>query len=436
MKRKTLGLFLVAFFGLATSASTQPTGPELIAISAADRQAASPDIAIGVDGSINLIWVDKGPAAARPAGPPPGGHTHKAYNDLYFARSTDQGRTFSPPVRITTTPGELWGFATSKPRIAVSKSGVIHVFYHGNRNDRSAERQAVDARYTRSTDGGRTFEPARTLNTFTPKAYDDGELNEAHCFGTMGVAPDGSVHAFWIDTRHMTKSGDNGAVYGAVSRDEGKSFERERLVFKDEACPCCQLSTVASADGKVYLSLRSVYADGSRDGSVARSDDGGKTFSQRARVSDKKWMINGCPLKPTTLTVDKDGRVFAVWYAGEVQPAGVFFSVSEDRGKTFSRPIAAHPEAKISDHAQIAAGPDGAISLIWDAKVGENRRVYWRVSNDHGKTFGPVTELETPAGAADYPAIAVGPRGKTFIALQQDGRVMFQALPELVAQKQ
>ena len=191
MKRKTLGLFLVAFFGLATSASTQPTGPELIAISAADRQAASPDIAIGVDGSINLIWVDKGPAAARPAGPPPGGHTHKAYNDLYFARSTDQGRTFSPPVRITTTPGELWGFATSKPRIAVSKSGVIHVFYHGNRNDRSAERQAVDARYTRSTDGGRTFEPARTLNTFTPKAYDDGELNEAHCFGTMGVALDG-----------------------------------------------------------------------------------------------------------------------------------------------------------------------------------------------------------------------------------------------------
>src|SRR6185369_5169859 len=105
-------------------------------------------------------------------------------------------------------------------------------------------------------------------------------------------------------------------------------------------------------------------------------------------------------------TVDKDGRVFAVWYAGEVQPAGVFFSVSEDRGKTFSRTIAAHPEAKISDHAQISAGPDGTISLIWDAKVGENRRVYWRVSNDHGKTFGPVTELETPAGAADYPAIA------------------------------
>ncbi len=35
-------------------------------------------------------------------------------------------------------------------------------------------------------------------------------------------------------------------------------------------------------------------------------------------------------------------RVFGI---GEMQPAGVFFAASEDGGRTFSKPMAMHPEA-------------------------------------------------------------------------------------------
>jgi hypothetical protein len=383
--------------------------------------------------------VDKGenkPAdehAGHARGPQAGGHTHKTYNDLYFARSTDGGRGFSAPLRINATPGELWGFATSRPRIAVSRSGIIHIFYHANRHDRGAPRQAVDARYTRSTDGGKTFEKARTLNAFAA-GRDDGELSEAHCFGTMGVAPNGDVHAYWIDTRHMKSEKDNGAVYGIASRDEGKTFEKERLVFENEACPCCQLNVAFSPNNKVFVTQRSVVGDGSRNATVARSDDGGRTFAPRVAVSDKKWMIEGCPLKPLNLTVDAKGRIYAAWFAGEMQPSGAYFSVSEDKGKTFGKPIALHPDAKLSDHPQIAVASDGSVRVVWDAKVGETKRVYFRASNDRGKTFGPVTELPMAAGAADYPVIASS-RNKTFVVWQLNGRIRFRAVDELVARK-
>jgi hypothetical protein len=408
-----------------------------VTVSDAARRSASPDLAIGPDGSINLIWVDKGTnqpedphAAHKPAAPPAGGHgSHKAYNDLYFARSTDGGKTFTKPLRINTRDGELWGFATSKPRIAVSKTGTIHIFYHANRNEASAEQQAVDARYTRSTDGGKTFATPRTLNATNLKGY-DGPAGEAHCFGTMGVAPNGDVHAYWIDTRHMKSDKDNGAVYGVVSRNDGKTFEPERAVFMNEACPCCQLGLTFSPDSKVYFSMRSVFADGTRNGTVALSTDGGKSFGQRTAVSDQRWNIAACPLKPTTLTTDAAGRVYAVWYAGEMQPAGVYFARSDDGGKSFAQRQRMHADAKQSDHAQIVVGKDGRVVVVWDGRTGDARRIYWRASTDNGQTFGAVKELDAPAGTADYPVLGIGKSGEVVVAWQQNSQILLRTLSQ------
>ncbi len=437
-----VGLFLPVMIAFTISTSTAITsgavssGGDITQISASDRLSASPDIAAGADGGINVIWVDKGeakPAADEHAahrGPQPGGHSHQAYNNLYFARSTDGGRTFSTPLRVNAKDGELWGFATSHPRIAIGKSGIIHIFYQANRRDASATRQAVDVRHTRSIDGGKTFAPPRTLNS-EAKGMNDGEMNEAHCFGTMGVAPNGDVHTFWIDTRHMTSEKDNGAIYTAVSRDEGKTFERERMLFRNSACPCCQMNVAFTPKGEVILSARNVSADGARDSSVAVSKDGGRTYSGFVATTPNKWVIAGCPLKPTALATDRQGQrewIYAAWFSGGENPQGSYFAVSEDGGKTFSKPIALHPEASTPDRPRIAVAGGGGVTVAWDAKVGEARRVYLRTSKDHGKTFGSIVELDAPAGTAGYPAIAAARNGKTLIAWQQNSRVMLKTM--------
>lgn len=421
-----------------TKAETQPPTTDsgtLIVLNPNGHQAASPEVALGPDGSINVIWVDRTPDTPNRAHLKPGEHTHRSNTNLYFARSTDGGRTFSTPVRVNDVEGSVWGFNTSKPRIAVSKSGTIHVFYSGNRRPAGAPRQAVDAMYTRSTDGGRTFEKPRRLNSIYQSQYDDGELDAAHCFGAMGVAPDGSVYVYWIDTREIKKEGDNGTIYGVVSRNDGKSFEPERKVFGAIACPCCQLWVTFSPDSKPYLSLRRVGADGSRDSAVARSEDKGKSYSEPVPVTTAKWMINGCPLKPTAMAVDRQGRLFAVYYTAGDKPAGVYFAVSEDGGKTFAPHQLLHPEAKVSDHPGVAVGPDDSVYVFWDARVGEERRVYMKVSTDHGKSFGPAIEFGAPEGSATYPSVAVGKDGVAYVAWQQNDRIMFQTWPTVVAHR-
>ena len=128
MKHKfTLSFFIACAFALCVAGTIKPapaagainttkTASAVVEISPANRVSASPDIAIGPDGGINAIWVDKGEvkpageaqaAPPRAAGPQSGGHSHKTYNNLYFARSADGGRTFSGPLRINTKDGEL-----------------------------------------------------------------------------------------------------------------------------------------------------------------------------------------------------------------------------------------------------------------------------------------------------------------------------------------
>ncbi len=431
----TGGITLVAAGG-HPGAPDQGEKSRVIVLSAPENKASTPTMALGPDGSINLIWVEKLPVQAKiPAGET---HTHRIYTNLYFARSTDGGRTFTEPIRVNSVEGSVWGFSTSRPKIVVDDSGVIHVFFSGNRATATADKDATDARYTRSTDGGRTFERERTLNTILKEDQSKivgGGLSEAHCFGTMAVGPDGSVHAFWIDTRHMNAPGANGSIYGAVSWDRGKTFEPDRLISRDTACPCCQLDAAFSPRGTLFLSMRHVYPEGFRNSVVLRSDDGGKTFSAPVRLTSKKWMINGCPLKPAILATDQEKWVYAAWFTAAETPPGVYFTVSEDGGKTFAEPRAIHPGAKISDHPQLAVGPKGGVYVVWDAKVSGPRRAYLRISYDHGKTFGPIRALGSGETASMFPTVAVASDGTVFVAWQQDNKILFQALEPLIAKK-
>jgi hypothetical protein len=69
--------------------------------------------------------------------------------DIHVATSTNGGDTFGEPVRVTRSAGY-----TDAPRIAADSTGALHLVY------------AEDSRimYTRSRDGGRTFEQARAIS--------------------------------------------------------------------------------------------------------------------------------------------------------------------------------------------------------------------------------------------------------------------------------
>ncbi|QOJ31039.1 MAG: exo-alpha-sialidase [Gammaproteobacteria bacterium] len=374
-------------------------------ISPAGRKAMAPEIAIGSDGSLNVIWMERTPegekiAAAGAASQE--GHTHLAETDLWFVRSTDGGKSFGAPVRVNGTPGAVWGFPVSKPRLNATPGGTLHVFFPGNSIDKKNGKPIVLPMYTRSTDGGRSFSAPVVLGAVAASDNSDivhGGLANAECFGTMTTDGQGGVYTYWVDTRDMGKDSPNGKIFSAVSYDNGKSFGGDFEVFPADVCPCCQ-ATAAVYDGRIYLGSRQVSAEGNRDSTVAISTDRGKSFQPRARWGGAHWKIEACPLKPTAIVVDGN-YVYAAAYDGGANPQGAALSRSVDGGKTFEAAVPLQPGPAVSD-APVLALQEGRLVAVWHTKLAGERRVFLGVSRDHGKSFTAPVEL----GAGMYPVVA------------------------------
>jgi BNR repeat-like domain len=115
-----------------------------------------PYLFVDSTGAVNLAWTtisgfqdDNGPLVNP--------------NELYFARSTDQGTTFSTPVALVginqyTGVGDDFS-GVGDPQIAVESNGAIDVVFDANTTTDTI------ALFARSTDGGTTFSTPLTLAT-------------------------------------------------------------------------------------------------------------------------------------------------------------------------------------------------------------------------------------------------------------------------------
>jgi hypothetical protein len=398
-----------------------------VQISSPDQRSLAPDIDLGADGTVHVLWVSKAPPPTRDAEHSTG-MNHDATDELFYRRSTDDGKRFGEPVRVNRKSGDVWGFAVSKPELSVAPDGSIHVMYTSNVTDADTGKGLLVARYARSVDDGQTFEPARTLNSAAKNdlsAVMHGGFAAAHAFGTLTTDANGGVHVYWIDTRFMAEQDTVGALFVATSRDNGETFAPDSAVYKGKVCPCCQLDADTRGE-QVYLSSRWVFAEGSRDSAVAVSNDSGRTFPEPARLGEGRWMIEGCPLKRTAIDVAGE-QVYTAWFTAGQEPAGVYFAGSTDGGKTYQKSIAMHPDALVSDAPSIAALDDGTVFVAWHAKIGGPRRVFIAVSTDYGASFSAPIEVPAPEGTAAYPEIVAG-AGGAYLAWQQDESTFVIAL--------
>jgi hypothetical protein len=110
------------------------------------------------DGNVYFAW-------ARFTGNGPSGFN----SSIYFVRSTDHGRTFSSPMKLSQTVHDI-----QFPDIAVTGDGHVYVTYRQFADVRS--NSATDAiAYNASTDCGATFSQPRQILTFEP--YDPTDIS-------------------------------------------------------------------------------------------------------------------------------------------------------------------------------------------------------------------------------------------------------------------
>jgi len=154
--------------------------------------ARGPSLAVAAEGTVHLVWtVGEDPAA-----------------DLRMATSDDGGASFGPPRAILSGPGHA-----DAPSLAVDDRGRLHLAY--GETTRPFRYRVL---YTRSSDGGLTFDPPRDLTGW------QAEGSAGVGFPTLRTGAGDRVFLVW-ERFPAADEWPRGLGF-TVSWDGGESFER------------------------------------------------------------------------------------------------------------------------------------------------------------------------------------------------------------------
>jgi hypothetical protein len=302
--------------------------------------------------------------------------------DLFYSRSRDRGATFSPRVRVNTTPGSAIATGTIRgAQIAVGPGGRIHVAWNAS--------DGTGMLYSRANEAGTAFEPQRNLIRRTG-GVDGG--------GGLAVDRAGNVYVAWHASEKDAAPGEAGRrVWVARSEDEGGTFAVEKPAWGEPtgACGCCGMGLSVDRRGNLYALYRSAHELVHRDVYLLASGDGGRTYHGTLL---SPWETSSCPMSSMALTEGPSGMIAAWETGGDVR----FMPVAVD-GPAAS-PVSPPGEARNRKHPRLAVNSAGQVLLVWTEGTAWARggSLAWRV-------FGPDGRALAESGVrADLPAWSFG----------------------------
>lgn len=239
---------------------------------------------------------------------------------MLFSRSTDGGKSFSTPIRISThaglprdDTGGLVGFVG-----VVGADGTIYAIWNDGMN----------ITFTLSHDGGKTFAPSRKIIDVAPP-YFGGTGGVPGIARTMGFpqigvelrAGQGNLFVAWSDYRNGDVD-----VFLSSSRDGGRTWSNAMRVNddpihdgNDQFFQWMAVDPVTGAVCVQFYDRRDDPANLKTRVTLARSTDGGKTFTNYA-WTDTAFEGQGAFLGDYTWLTAYNNRVFGIW--AETAPSG------------------------------------------------------------------------------------------------------------------
>jgi hypothetical protein len=337
---------------------------ELLAAALGATLAALP--ARALDGAVSLAADGKQPRVAVGAG----GLVAAVYGqgDEVFCRvSRDGGLSYAPPARVGGVEKLMLGMRRG-PQVAVAGSGLVV----------TAIGRAGSLVSWRSGDSGRSWTGPATVN--------DSPASAREGLHALAAGARGAAHVVWLDLRDgRTK------VFASRSADGGRTWEANRLVYESPdgaVCECCQPTVAADAKGALAVMWRNSLS-GARDMYLARSDDGGRSFSQALKLGTGTWPLRACPMDGGGIAVD-GGRVATAWRREDVVYAAEPGAEEKPLGRGRNASVALR---------------DGVALVAWQTSDGD-------VALARGGSAAPAV-----VGRGRFPALGAAPDGKGPVVL-------------------
>jgi len=303
-------------------------------------------------------------------------HMVYAWNqNAWYVRSTNNGLTFSTPVKVNSTGNVEDKMGERGPKISVGADGVIHVAWM----DLWAVGVNTFARYSRSTNGGLSFSsPVAVSSTSGIDGVTlaaDGFNHVVVFWHTMVPVQTQIPQATWL---HLARSINNGVGF---SPDTNVVIANHNGL----ACSMCMTRARFGPDGNVYCAFRSAK-DSVRDFFVIKGNPANNSFTA-VRVNYDNWKINYCPMVGPELEKGKNGKQLCAFMSND----HVYWAISDSGLNTFTQHVATPLQENDELFPTAIENNAGLVLFLWQVgpmSINDSSIVKWAVYNASGSFTG------------------------------------------------
>lgn len=130
--------------------------------------------------------------------------------------------------------------------------------------------------------------------------------------GLMALTADNedNFYAVWLDIRLEKK---NNIFFSSIN-GKSSSWSKNLMVYRSpegHVCECCK-PNISANNGRVVIGFRN-WLMGSRDIYYAVSTNKGKTFSKPKKSGTGTWRLNACPMDGGGLAISENGATSTAW---------------------------------------------------------------------------------------------------------------------------
>jgi hypothetical protein len=340
------------------------------------------DIAVSNDGMLGITWVDFV-------------YDPYAEHTLYFAKSTDHGKTFIKTV-LDSIASVFYDYDIFLPKLHFDKTGNIWIA------ENSSEEYIRSSKILKSTDGGTSF--VRFPLSYSP--YGDGST----CYS---ITSDSIDNVFILAAQTSFSSIRKMKVLKFIEGnliDTVSTFidtaPQENIYFPGIA---------ADKDGKnIYLVFQKNITNGKLY--FARSGDGGLSFSIPAQLDAA--ILNQVSQHSPAITM-WNNKVVITWSDNRSGDYHLYYTESADSGSTFSLPVRVSNE---SAAVSMLTGNNGMLNILWGSYYYPDN-IYYTNKFTGNDTFAIAIKPGDPAFHNSHKSplgIAADHEGYTYILFQDD----------------
>ncbi len=311
---------------------------------------------------------------------------NRNFSGVAVSRSTDGGRHFAPPVLVEADPSGAT--FSDKPWIGIDNTngphaGSIYIVWNLDNNNTNS----APIYFSRSTDGGRTFSTGVEIDgVSTLCQFGNPAGGELTCDSALGATPvigsDGTISVVYayLDPRRSDE--------GTGGQGQSGNVQNNARLDSQTNQANCQPLGPDSLDHTHLL--------------VVQSRDGGATWGapiDAATIYDLPFHFqNSCFRNfslPAFAADPKNGTLYLSWSDERNGDADVLLARSTDGGKTWSAPVRVNDDpvgdGKDQFQPQVAVAPNGVVSVMFFDRRNDPNNLkidtYLAQSTDGGQSF-------------------------------------------------